>query len=103
MGGVKLPVATIDNLSVDGRLARELCDADPVTCDIMYNQQNAAMTIPMVRQCVTDNWLECIVYELGGFAEEGYNGDKCAVNRTVLRSLRKKYGLLDYGENYSEI
>lgn len=92
--GIKVPVYVIDNLSIEGRLTRELCDSDLPTCDIMYRQQNSLMP---PGQCVADNWLECIVYELGGFAEEGYDGEKCAVNRGVLRRLRKKYGVLDYG------
>merc|ERR1712150_19189 len=52
-------------------------------------------------QCKDDNWPECVVYELGGYSFDGRVKDnktgKCAVNRTILRQLRRKHGLPGYG------
>merc|ERR1719263_2684285 len=73
---------------------RELCAGDRRTCEIMYQQQNA---LRPPGQCMVDNWLECVVYELGAFAVDGYEGHKCAVNRSLLRRLRKKFDISDYG------
>lgn len=93
--GFSTPVAVMDNLSIEGRIVMELCQADPATCKVMFSERNGYVKGKW--QCVVDMWPECIVYEVGGYAEGGHNGESCSVNRVELRKLRKRYGLPGFG------
>merc|ERR1712050_270333 len=97
--GFERPVPVEDNLSIEGRVVRELCSVDPLTCKLAFEQINGHIANS---QCRADVWPELMVYEVGGFSEGGVKSDKggpmkCAVNRTELRRIRARHGLLGYG------
>jgi hypothetical protein len=84
--GFPLPVPIEHNLSQEGRLLLELCKQDPATCKLMQADRNGADY-----DCAVVLWPECVVYEVGPWA------NKCNLNRGLLRKLRKEYGLFSYG------
>lgn len=97
--GFRIPADIPDNLSVEGRIMRELCEADPQTCRIMFAQLNGDVG---PHDCIYEIWPEMIVYEVGSWSVAGRpdlpnERSKCAVNRTVLRQLRRKHGLPGFG------
>mmetsp|Transcript_146856 Transcript_146856/g.281539 ORF Transcript_146856/g.281539 Transcript_146856/m.281539 type:complete len:249 (-) Transcript_146856:96-842(-) len=86
--GFKMPVPAEENLSTEGRLIVELIQQDPTTGQQMQDDRNGANY-----DCATHFWNECVVYEVGPWAE----GGGCNVNRKLLRQLRKQHGLFNYG------
>lgn len=84
--GFKIPVPIEENLSTEGQLLVELCKQDPQTCSKMQADRNGRQY-----ECATALWPECVVYEVGPWR------NKCSLNRSLLRQLRKKYGLFSYG------
>jgi len=96
--GFPVPVPVEENLSVEGRIVFELCRIDPATCSLAYFQVNTWMG---PGACQPDPWPEQIVYEVDGWSTAGMpSGNEkvnCAVNRTTLRHLRRKYGLPGFG------
>lgn len=89
--GFKMPVPAEENLSKEGRLMVELCKRDPQTCTAMQADRNGANYA-----CGVVLWNECVVYEVGPWADSNHGG-QCRVNHKILRQLRKEYGLYSYG------
>ncbi|CAF1221638.1 unnamed protein product [Adineta ricciae] len=98
--GFSLPVNPRENLAPDGQLFVEMCGKDTKFCD--------SVTIRTANQlyvCI-DLWIEDLVHEERQWKEGGYldNGRNlsCPFNRTLLRGLRKKYGIKYRGGNSSK-
>mmetsp|Transcript_49417 Transcript_49417/g.105202 ORF Transcript_49417/g.105202 Transcript_49417/m.105202 type:complete len:773 (-) Transcript_49417:382-2700(-) len=82
-----------DNLSVEGKILEEYCRLDEWTCKLTVS----LMWFPIQQACFVDNWPECIVYEVGGYSESAVGTQRCPMNRSLIRSLRRKYGVSGYG------
>jgi hypothetical protein len=90
MQGFSIPVNPKDNLAPDGQVFVDQCENDKDFCTLV--------TIRKSGQFWCNNmWTEDLVHErrqwtVGGISMGGRNVS-CAFNRTLLRSLRQKYGI----------
>ena len=98
LGGFAVPRSAWDNMPAEGRVLLDLMALDPtgaVGREMMWLRNQGHWS------CVAEMWEAFQVHELKGWGEEdGWSGGgKClswetgAVNRTTLRTLRRKYGL----------
>ncbi|CAF0863716.1 unnamed protein product [Adineta ricciae] len=90
--GFQLPVNPRENLAPDGQLFVEMCEKDPAFCDSVTTR------LPDRKFMCLEFWVEDFVHEYnqwkeGGFVDNGHN-ISCSFNRTLLRELRKKYGII---------
>jgi len=86
--GFRIPVPVEENLSAEARVLLDLCAFDPGACSGMQADRNGKNY-----ECALVVWPECVVYEIGPWAQAG----PCHVNRRLLRVIRAKYGLPGYG------
>ncbi|UJR20090.1 hypothetical protein I4U23_023222 [Adineta vaga] len=90
MKGFSIPVNPKENLAPDGQVFVDQCEHDKDFCQLV--------TIRKSGQFWCNNmWTEDLVHERRQWAEGGFpiNGANvnCSFNRTLLRSLRQKYGI----------
>ncbi|CAF1117634.1 unnamed protein product [Adineta ricciae] len=90
--GFQLPVNPRENLAPDGQLFVEMCEKDQAFCDSVTTRS------PDRKFMCLEFWVEDFVHEYnqwkeGGFVDNGHN-ISCSFNRTLLRELRKKYGII---------
>jgi hypothetical protein len=90
MQGFSIPVNPKDNLAPDGKVFVDQCKNDEDFCRLVTIRK------PGYFWC-NNMWTEDLVHERRQWAEGGFpiNGANvsCAFNRTLLRSLRQKYGI----------
>jgi len=87
--GFEIPVDPEDNLSVEGRLLVDLIKRDEAAGKTLMANRNGA-----VHDCALLLWNEAVVYEVGPWRK----GAQCgSAHHTLLRQMRKEYGLTGYG------
>ncbi|CAF4851693.1 unnamed protein product [Rotaria sp. Silwood1] len=90
MQGFSIPVNPTDNLAPDGQVFVEQCKYDKDFCRLVTIRKSGYFWC-------NNMWTEDLVHERrqwaqGGFITGGTNVN-CPFNRTLLRSLRQKYGI----------
>ncbi|CAF5126252.1 unnamed protein product, partial [Rotaria sp. Silwood1] len=90
MQGFSIPVNPTDNLAPDGQVFVEQCKYDKDFCRLVTIRKSGYFWC-------NNMWTEDLVHERrqwaqGGFIIGGTNVN-CPFNRTLLRSLRQKYGI----------
>merc|ERR1712194_267209 len=89
--GFSIPVPRGANLSPEGRLFQQLCDDG---CDdlLMSMNPDSANEHNFPGICEWDAWAEYVVYEQGAWSTSGWKGERCPVDRALLRQLRRQAG-----------
>jgi len=83
----KMPVEPGMNLSPVGQTFKDYCYAvGEELCQRTLARMNG--DIPAA-EC--DAWPDGIVWEAGGYSEEGFEGTRCEIKREVLREIRKQH------------
>ena len=98
LGGFAVPRSAWDNMPAEGRVLLDLMALDPTGA---VGREMAWLRNQGHWSCVAEMWEAFQVHELKGWGGEDRwsGGGKClswetgAVNRTTLRTLRRKYGL----------
>lgn len=90
MKGFAIPVNPKENLAPDGQVFVEQCQNDEEFCRLVTMRKSGYFWC-------NNMWTEDLVHERrqwapGGFVINGRN-TSCSFNRTLLRSLRSKYGI----------
>jgi hypothetical protein len=90
MQGFSIPVNSKDNLAPDGQVFVDQCENDEDFCALVTLRTNGYFWC-------NNMWTEDLVHERRQWAEGGFpiggRNTSCAFNRTLLRSLRRKYGI----------
>jgi hypothetical protein len=96
--GFSLPVNPRENLALDGQLFVEMCERDKEFCSLVTTRSDDRHLA-----CIK-LWVEEMIQEQRqwspiGFYDSNLNKTvKCPLNHTLLRELRKKYGILGKNE-----
>ncbi|CAF1324267.1 unnamed protein product [Rotaria sp. Silwood1] len=100
MNGFSMPVNPRDNLAPDGQLFVELCKKDKALCELITAR--AAGTSFLCYH----SWVEELIHERGPWREvvdsDGKRKSHCPFNRTLMRELRDKYGIIHYEKSVSQ-
>ena len=89
--GFTMPVDPKKNLAADGQLFVEMCQRDEKFCR-MVTERVGTTSFACIDFCVEDFVHEHRQWREGGFLDHGQNLT-CPFNHTLLRILRKKYGI----------
>ncbi|CAF3645293.1 unnamed protein product [Rotaria sp. Silwood1] len=100
MNGFSMPVNPIDNLAPDGQLFVELCEKDKALCELITGRA------PGTSFDCYHFWVEELIHERGPWREvvgsDGKRKSHCPFNRTLMRELRDKYGIIHYEKSVSQ-
>jgi hypothetical protein len=90
MQGFSIPVNSKDNLAPDGQVFVDQCKYDQHFCKLVTVRKSGFFWC-------NNMWTEDLVHERRQWAEGGFiiggTNVSCLFNRTLLRSLRQKYGI----------
>lgn len=90
MKGFSIPVNPKDSLAPDGQVFVDQCERDKDFCRLVTLRKSGYFWC-------NNMWTEDLVHERRQWAEGGFpiggTNVSCAFNRTLLRSLRQKYGI----------
>jgi len=90
MQGFSIPVNPKDSLAPDGQVFVDQCENDKDFCALVTLRKSGYFWC-------NNMWTEDLVHERRQWAEGGFpiggRNTSCAFNRTLLRSLRQKYGI----------
>ena len=90
MDGFSIPVNPKENLAPDGQVFVDQCASDKDFCTLVTTRRSGYFWC-------NNMWTEDLVHERRQWAEGGFpiggSNVTCSFNRTLLRSLREKYGI----------
>ncbi|CAF3822772.1 unnamed protein product [Rotaria sp. Silwood1] len=100
MNGFSMPVNPRDNLAPDGQLFVELCEKDKALCELITGRE------PGTSFLCYHSWVEELIHERGPWREvvgsDGKRKSHCPFNRTLMRELRDKYGIIHHEKSVSQ-